>query len=604
MGTVSFRDMINDTKYTEQYIINYIDKYPLKFEIPAHTNDYLRTELVYACLKGYKDLAMYILSTIEICLLGNRLKTYITYCDQFNDTAFNLACNHRLESVALKILDLLNGDYQSLCKADIDGNTGLMYACDNSLLELTNKLLDVLPITIWQYRKDTYHRDALMMSAQNNIMISISRRILKTYTNQQLMTDNYGLILLNRCINNTEFAKDLIDLLPKIEVFKSIFPNRDNIFLIACRINVDIADYIYQRNTDISPNYYFAIGQYKNNALFMLFNPLITSWYHQSYDKSGDTLMKKTALANNLLGLLQEQDFHLLEHTDTANRTILIHLIHNNLTDLTDRLLKCLLSFNIKEEHRLLKYLCHQDDEGNTALIKACIYNEESNRVLERIYGKQPLKQSSIAISLINMCKNRKHLYVCNKQGLSAMDYACEYKLFDVIQAILEAFQDIHLIFQISPIHRYQFSGVCDRFKYINTNDDMINYIKHLYVLKLQPIINQYPFFDVSKMDTATCRQFFYTHREQLYNWLYNEVEPALQKLRFKRPRTTDDTHTHDKQDIHILCNICSIERSSVVLIPCGHICICSTCSNNNVDLLICPYCHNSITNRCQIHNN
>ena len=578
MGSVNTRDMINNPKYTEQDIINYINKYPLDCNLPNPDYISYNTELHTACSKRYQRLAIKILSqdTMNYDYLMLHYKT----CN----SAFHKACDNKLEEVVIKIFELIISwnRLSALTEYDNLNNTMLMEVCQRGLKFTANKLLDILPISVIHF-KELDHNDALMVSVHNPDLIDFSRRILKTMSLDYLLSDNYGYELLSRCMYNTELAKDLINLLPNTGLF-----GKNNIFLNACDKNIDIAIYIYQRNMTIDLNYFYKNGSIGymvdgNNALFILFDSPPSSWLVQSYKKSSPEIRdKKEKLAINLIQLIQEKDFHLLEHVDKDGRNILMHLIYHEVHDVASFLLNYIISLNKPEkssnlsiktmkENRLIEYLSCKDNEGHTALI-LCSIN----------------KNEDLALKLIEQSKNRQMVYMCDNSNLAVMDYACKYNKYRIIWVILEKFQDIEQVFQINKYTTRYSEYEIDRYKHID-NSELIDLIQRLYIKTCSTIIHSYPFYDVTKLNTNDCHKFFMNNRVQIFNFL-TSIKATILNTSINITSTSGN------------CMVCSSNASTIVLIPCGHICLCVSCSNSIQELLICPVCNLNITHRYQTY--
>ena len=107
---------------------------PEQIEQPKQTEQtyFNKNALMYACEHKLENIALKILNTYD----GSN----IDICDKWGNTALILACKNKLEKVALKILEHPNacniGHINSL------GNTALILACNNKLEKVALKILE------------------------------------------------------------------------------------------------------------------------------------------------------------------------------------------------------------------------------------------------------------------------------------------------------------------------------------------------------------------------------------------------------------------------------------------------------------------------------
>jgi rubrerythrin len=84
----------------------------------------------------------------------------------------------------------------------------------------------------------------------------------------------------------------------------------------------------------------------------------------------------------------------------------------------------------------------------------------------------------------------------------------------------------------------------------------------------------------------------YYSDEESYYS--YNE---ELKELNNKRAISPFEITEHEEKR----CNICLTNKKNYACVPCGHLCLCGTCSKNiNKN---CPICNNGIDNIIRIFN-
>jgi len=81
-------------------------------------------------------------------------------------------------------------------------------------------------------------------------------------------------------------------------------------------------------------------------------------------------------------------------------------------------------------------------------------------------------------------------------------------------------------------------------------------------------------------------RRFYTSYCKKLED---NKIRKELERNRIERRRRVRDDQLPDSQ----LCVVCKSNPREVILLPCGHVCLCEDCSMDIFDL--CPICRGSI---------
>lgn len=73
---------------------------------------------------------------------------------------------------------------------------------------------------------------------------------------------------------------------------------------------------------------------------------------------------------------------------------------------------------------------------------------------------------------------------------------------------------------------------------------------------------------------------------------LREQLRQSLETSRQERRQRVRDRDLREDQ----ICVVCNINAREIILLPCGHVCICEDCSANINDS--CPICRTNITQR------
>lgn len=76
---------------------------------------------------------------------------------------------------------------------------------------------------------------------------------------------------------------------------------------------------------------------------------------------------------------------------------------------------------------------------------------------------------------------------------------------------------------------------------------------------------------------------------------LNNDQNPNNEKPSGNSKKRSSDENSSENKQVKMECIICEDEQRNIVLVPCGHLCVCSECSNA---IAICPMCRLNITGR------
>ncbi|OQV14055.1 hypothetical protein BV898_11720 [Hypsibius exemplaris] len=78
------------------------------------------------------------------------------------------------------------------------------------------------------------------------------------------------------------------------------------------------------------------------------------------------------------------------------------------------------------------------------------------------------------------------------------------------------------------------------------------------------------------------------------------KVSAALTRVLIKMGREEEVDKLIQAQEDEKLCSICQDSPKNMVLIPCGHICICQDCSQRDIN--VCPLCRALVTSKNRVH--
>nr|CAD7197834.1 unnamed protein product [Timema douglasi] len=80
--------------------------------------------------------------------------------------------------------------------------------------------------------------------------------------------------------------------------------------------------------------------------------------------------------------------------------------------------------------------------------------------------------------------------------------------------------------------------------------------------------------------------------RERKHRRAAEQAKRQLEQTRKERRRRVRETDLPEYQ----LCVVCRQNPREMIMLPCGHVCLCEDCSEGIVNL--CPVCRTKITNK------
>jgi hypothetical protein len=93
---------------------------------------------------------------------------------------------------------------------------------------------------------------------------------------------------------------------------------------------------------------------------------------------------------------------------------------------------------------------------------------------------------------------------------------------------------------------------------------------------------------------------------EFLFNRCNKLINEEVEKILKQRSLNKTSTENKNKEvkiygDNDEDCNICLRNKKSIILIPCGHFCVCGECMQNLDETSLCPICRDKIDNYVDI---
>lgn len=326
-----------------EYIYNTMGYRYLLFEKDNNNND----AMVFICKHKMKKMFEYVRAKktrhIEINVIEY---AELEKVNNNNETLFIIICKNKLNTFGLDLLKD-NFDY-NLEYQDNEGNTALMYAIKNNLINLSVKLIKKMK-NINQQNND--NESAILLSCANNLT-KVSIELLKNKKIDLTKIDN------NKCTpliyasmgNNLQIVTEIIK--KECNISQIDFQREDALSSAILNNNETIALLIAE-NWDIDFNRIYIVGKKKvtiiNRVLYfgmtILCEYLIKS---EKYDLGYIDYMNKTLLMHLVetkyeylaeFVLKSKQDIK-IEHEDNMKKTALIYSAFKNLPRISSIIIK------------------------------------------------------------------------------------------------------------------------------------------------------------------------------------------------------------------------------------------------------------------------
>lgn len=374
-----------------------------------------------------------IMEFIDILLTCDNNK--IKYVNNYDQSAFSLACESQLENVIIKMIDLDLVDLEYKNKYD---ETVLMIVCNNKLENIAMKLIDKLLIN------KKHIINFINKQKISAFTISCSKKLYKVadkilQVNQfdyNIKKFDYSKYLFIACSFGCEkIALKIIDIMLFHNISLECLNDwGDNLLIVSCREKLE---YIAYKLIKLCPQSVNIISNYNKT-------PLIYACEN-----------KMSIIANKIIKIVYNSYPHLIYQQNKMGETALIIACKNKMFDT----INYILSLNINK-----KFIGFVDNYNYTALFYTCenkldiialnLINSNHSNPSHIKNGKTSLmlccsnNMVNVAISLLRTGKS-KHKFM-NSQGKDAMYYAIKNNLSSIFIKIFKNIYNLNDILSIN----------------------------------------------------------------------------------------------------------------------------------------------------------